>query len=247
MIILTDIHGCFDTAMVLLSKIPEEKLDSGIAVCGDLIDRGPKSKQVVQWCIDNKVHVIRGNHEDMMIKEGIDEMNYYINAGNKFDWNSLSKRSILWLHNGGLQTLISYIDENGVFDKDTFVNHIEWMKTLPYYLEFKDLKNDNNEYLLLSHSSAAPVWHWSEDKRNSNLSNFNAHLSWGRPNQINAIKDIFNIFGHTPIQNGPKIKSCYANIDTGCCYNGQVEGLGKLTAIEFPSMEIYQQDNVDSI
>jgi len=43
MIILTDIHGNFDTMIALLDTIPQEEKDKGIIICGDLVDRGPKS------------------------------------------------------------------------------------------------------------------------------------------------------------------------------------------------------------
>ena len=48
---------------------------------------------------------------------------------------------------------------------------------------------------------------------------------------------------YTPIENGPKIKSDYANIDTGCFYTAE-PGYGVLTALQFPEMVVYQQDNV---
>ena len=67
---------------------------------------------------------------------------------------------------------------------------------------------------------------------------------WGRPNHIRPITGIFNVFGHTPIKNGPRIKSCYANIDTGCCYK-KYPGLGVLTALQFPGMIVYSQENID--
>ena len=51
------------------------------------------------------------------------------------------------------------------------------------------------------------------------------------------------MYGHTPIEK-PQIKEYYANIDTGCCYDGRYN-LKYLTALQFPEMVIYQQECID--
>lgn len=248
MIVLTDIHGNYKTMMALLDQIPAEEKDKGIVVAGDLIDRGPGSREVVQFCIDNNILVVMGNHEEMMLIEGLQAYGNYV-KNNTFNYYRTSGQEI-WGMNGGVQTLESYIDikevdgvKRPVFDHDSFLTHMEWMKKLPYYLEFKDVKNEKDEHLLVTHSSAAGVWHWSDKRRQENKDIFRSHLTWNRDLQINAIKGIFNVFGHTPQENGPKIKTCYANIDTGCFYTRP--GYGKLTALQFPEMIVYRQDNID--
>ena len=255
--ILTDIHGCFDTFMALVDKIADKGgytkkyVISNMIIAGDLIDRGPKSRQIIQWCIDHpEVKVIRGNHEEMMLDEGLKEASYYMR--NKM-FNYHGGKGV-WLMNGGKECLESYIieskddfDYNNLvkyFDLETFIAHMDWIKTLPYYVEFKDVKNDKGEHLLVTHSSAAKVWKWDEKRRKEQHKHFIGHLTWGRPHSINPIPDVYNIFGHTPIKNGPRVKSSYANIDTGCFYYGE-SGYFQLTAIDFPSMEIYQQTNLD--
>ena len=50
--VIGDIHGCFDTFMALVAKLPK---DAKICLAGDLIDRGPKSRQVVQYVMDNDI------------------------------------------------------------------------------------------------------------------------------------------------------------------------------------------------
>jgi len=235
-IIFGDIHGCKKTLDALLAKIPEEEKKKGIVTTGDLEDRGFYSMEVIQWAIDNNIKVVRGNHEQMMIDEAIDVIE-----------RRLPQHTSSWLHNGGIQTIQSYekIDENGkaYFDKETFKKHIEWMKTLPLYLEFKDIKNKNGDYLLVTHSSAGKVWKWSEEKRKKDYYTFETHLIWGRPKNIVRIDGVFNVFGHTPIKNNPRIREYYANIDTGCTYNK--DGYCKLTALQFPEMIVYQQENID--
>lgn len=225
MIIVGDVHGNFDTLMALLSKIPEDQRSKGIVFVGDLIDRGPKSRQVVEWVIDN-AQSVTGNHELMMIENGIDT----------FDNNT---NNFLWHQNGGKECVDSYRN-----NRDLFLSHLEWMKTLPLYLEYKDVKNDKNEHLLVTHSSAHSVWKWTDKRRKEQFKIFQGQLVWGRPTNILPINDIFNVFGHTPIPNGPRLKSCYANIDTGCFYNHRE--YFKLTALQFPEMVVYEQECVDT-
>lgn len=52
-----DIHGCLSTLKALIAKAGP--VDQIISV-GDLIDRGPDSLGVVQYCIDNNIQVCLG-------------------------------------------------------------------------------------------------------------------------------------------------------------------------------------------
>ena len=243
----TDIHGNFETFLALYNKIPKEKRDKGVAIAGDLMDRGPKSRQMIQWCIDHpEIKVIKGNHEEMMLDSALKQAEYFIEHG-QFDYVRFSMLDI-FMANGGDKTMNSYIDDHGdgsaTVNLSTLKEHLKWIENLPYYLEFKDVKNNKGEHLLVTHSSAASVWKWSEEQRKTNYKQFVGHITWGRPNTIHAIPNVFNIFGHTPNPNGPKIKSCYANIDGGCFYNG-APGYNTLIAMEFPSMNVYKQENID--
>lgn len=71
-IIIGDIHGCFDELKQLLSlKAVKEELESkntAIVCIGDLVDKGPKSKEVLDWFFELKNNYgncfsVRGNHE----------------------------------------------------------------------------------------------------------------------------------------------------------------------------------------
>nr|WP_314997859.1 hypothetical protein [uncultured Campylobacter sp.] len=52
---------------------------------------------------------------------------------------------------------------------------------------------------------------------------------------------VFNVYGHTPIAE-PDITNFSANIDTGCVYK---HGFGCLCALEFPSMRVFLQENIE--
>ncbi len=80
--VIGDIHGCFYTLRDLYKKLVPQT--SEIYSVGDLVDRGPKSKDVVQFCIDKNIKPVKGNHEDMMLKtlDGKDSTGHYMNGGN---------------------------------------------------------------------------------------------------------------------------------------------------------------------
>ena len=62
--IIGDIAGRYDELMLLLAKMPEADL---IVSVGDMVDRGPKSKEVIEFFMTNpKAYAIYGNHESMM-------------------------------------------------------------------------------------------------------------------------------------------------------------------------------------
>lgn len=243
MIILTDIHGCYKTMIALLEKIPQSEKDKGIVICGDLIDRGPMSRQVVQYCIDNKIPVVKGNHEDMMIGEA-ESIKAHL-----YHCDYIPNSQSLWTMNGGYEALKSYsgydesnLDDRGVpkfiFETDIFNEHVKWMNSLPLFIEFPEVKKEDR-HLVISHSSIASVWKY----RNTEYRSFAENIMWGRPATINDVPEIYNVFGHTPCENGPKLKVPFANIDTGCFYKHP--SYGKLTALQFPEMIVYEQENID--
>lgn len=227
MLILTDIHGNYETMLALLAKIPQEEKDKGIVVCGDLIDRGPRSKQVVQYMIDNNIPCVKGNHEQMMIDNSHDDV---------------------WYQDGGVECLRSYgpftyMRLSNPEDLVIFEAHQQWMENLPLYLEFPEVKNADGRHLVISHSSINGVWKYRNNTEPKNGRVFEMNVLWGRPSQINDVPEIFNVFGHTPQKDGPRIRDPFANIDTGCFY--KEKGYGVLTALAFPSMRIYTQENID--
>lgn len=66
---MTDIHGCYDEFIELLSEVEYNKNQDKLIIIGDLVDRGPKILDVLDYCMDNKdyVEVLIGNHDRMLL------------------------------------------------------------------------------------------------------------------------------------------------------------------------------------
>lgn len=116
--IIGDIAGNFKTLMALLSKMP-----SGIPIsCGDMVDRGPRSREVLDFFMHHGKAVM-GNHEHMMI-------NYFTKTLQGLEG---FYEGDIWQFNGGTATLKSFSDENGEVLVDTDI--IDWLQGLPFFIK----------------------------------------------------------------------------------------------------------------
>ena len=246
--VIGDVHGCFETAKALVTKVLKKHPNTTICFAGDLIDRGPNSKDLVQWVIDNGYDCVQGNHEQMMV-----------------DWNGKISDN-LWIENGGDITLDSYYKKDlnekeekyisgyyfkGNFDAGTFKDHQLWMSNLPVVIEYPNCKNLEGRRLVVSHSVCHNYWRAIHDTDIERNKKAYVMIAWNR--DFHKIKDqgFFNVIGHTPLYDGPKIKKPYANIDTGCfmgCSGWKSFGKdlsGYLTALHVPTGNVYNQECID--
>ncbi len=111
--IVSDIHGCIETLLALVEKIPS---DYEIVLAGDMIDRGPHSKEVVEWAMNGHICCVLGNHEDMMLYH-----HRLFHRGMPYHDRNI------WLNNGGSITLESW---GGSIPPDVLV----WADRLPFFI-----------------------------------------------------------------------------------------------------------------
>lgn len=117
--VIGDIHGCVKTLKAIYKKLIN--VTGEIYTVGDLIDRGPSSKSVVQFCIDKNIRFTRGNHEDMLM----DAMEH-----------TSESKIITHYRNGGSKTAKSYINKTSV---DYYSEYFEAVKSMGHYDFFKHL------------------------------------------------------------------------------------------------------------
>lgn len=117
-IAIGDIHGC-DRALETVLRTVAPAADDVIITLGDVVDRGPNSKRVIELLLElqksSRYLGILGNHEEMMLK---------VVAERQSPHN--------WLQYGGVETLDSYgfCGDLGVIPR----SHVELLQGfLPYY------------------------------------------------------------------------------------------------------------------
>lgn len=211
LIAIGDIHGQFDMLMKLMDKINPSEEDFFVFI-GDYIDRGRKSKEVINYLIEFKKNYnavfLKGNHEDMLLDLlGLDE--YAINGE-------------YYYRNGGEFTAISYGNaDSGIEDLANLIpkKHIEFIKNTVISFE--------TEHYYFAHGGVIPGIPLDEQKRET--------LLWIRyqfiyyPTGLDKVV----VFGHTP-QREVLITEDKIGIDTGAGY------FMKLSAIDLFTKEIYQ-------
>lgn len=97
-----DVHGCYPELVDLIRMIADDNAsrrpkDCHIVFLGDLIDRGPQSRDVIAYLRRQppsfaSLHFIRGNHEEMFVRSLSGEANLIQG----------------WLQHGGLACALSY-------------------------------------------------------------------------------------------------------------------------------------------
>lgn len=182
-IIVGDIGGEFDALQKLV------KGHKKVVLVGDLNDRGPKSREVIEWAIKNQsfVETLDSNHGDMFI-DFYDGIKFYHHSD--------------FLRNGGYRTLVSYgmpvptdssidIRQTVKFARENVPKeHIEFLRTRKVFVELEDA--------IVSH---APMPHercLTDDL--SELQGFEGTLRflwiWNRREPVKLCSNKWQIFGH---------------------------------------------------
>lgn len=196
MIIIGDIHGHYKTLKALVKKLPTNEK---IVITGDLIDRGPNSRKVIQFVRENQIDCVMGNHEQMAAKSRTDY--------------SLYK---MWLQIGGKQTVDCY--KKKAIDPE-FKKDMNFLSHLPLYLEYQI---EGAQDLLVSHSVMVPHLEIKE----TDFEAFEEAVLWYHfySDKMNKHKKFFNVFGHTP-SSSVRIYEGGACVDTGCYQTGWLSAL----------------------
>lgn len=232
--IIGDIAGNFYTLKALLDKMPEGEYIS----VGDMIDRGPNSFQVVDYTMKNG-RAIYANHEDLMV-------DWYFDT-DKYDRD-------VWFYNGGVATVKSFLKAAKVdaltdkgrikpeFDEECIKSaisqkHIHWMKNLPRFIEHEDEFGK----VLITHAPVNPVL--GLEKACIRVDDLYGgdpdSIIWNR-GKTKPIKGVnLQVFGH----NSGASARWYGSPPHAVCID--TSAYGKLTGINWPTMEVFEQDIID--
>jgi serine/threonine protein phosphatase 1 len=142
-IAIGDIHGRADLLAPLLDYVNRYHTDARLIFLGDIIDRGPASKDCLdmvqaELARNSMSELLLGNHEDMMLR--------FVDGG--------SDGSRSWCWNGGLCTVESYgyqgydfLHEDGYvrlrtelaeFLKSDHSDHVDMIRNAGFYVELPE-------------------------------------------------------------------------------------------------------------
>jgi serine/threonine protein phosphatase 1 len=212
-----DIHGCAKTFRVMVRDELCLTSSDHLIVLGDMIDRGPDSKGVIDEIISLKergirVQVLQGNHEEMMI-----------NASQSNESNDY------WLRNGGQETLdsfgVKHVSEIPSTYRD-FIRHTEiYVETAEYIFVHAGL-NFNKSDPFSDYDSMKWIRKMEVD-----------------PTKIGN-RTI--VHGHVPAPLPLLLKSGRFNInlDAGCVYK-DIPGMGNLLAFDVTNKKFYSVPNCE--
>ncbi|MBW2018823.1 MAG: serine/threonine protein phosphatase [Deltaproteobacteria bacterium] len=203
-----DIHGCFDKLVSLMQMLEIDWDKDVLVFIGDYIDRGPHSKEVVEYLIDlsrrqSRVIFLKGNHELML--------QHYLSGINRFRF----------LANGGQATLDSYLKDSGPAGASLIpTTHLDFFDSLRLYYE-------TDQYIFVHAGLKANIPLEEQDEWD---------MLWIRDEFIYSDFDFGKcvIFGHTPFHE-PHVLDNKIGIDTGAVYGNKLTCV-ELPAVKFFSV-----------
>jgi len=216
---ISDIHGCANTFEAMLNNVIQLKKEDELYLLGDYIDRGPRSKEVIDIILDLQgkgysVHTLKGNHEEICLR-------------------SLDSADIFksWLINGGDATLTSF---SAVEPRQIPPKYIAFMEGLDYYKEL--------EHFILVHAGINfNVPNPFTDKqsmlwtRNFKVEGNKVVVHGHTPMVRGEIEDsILNVAEDKKI-----------DIDNGCAYTSRGPDFGCLCCLQLDNLHLFFQENID--
>ncbi|MGI4594301.1 metallophosphoesterase, partial [Klebsiella pneumoniae] len=148
--VVPDIYGEYQKLLTIMDKINNErKPEETIVFLGDYVDRGKRSKDVVNYIFDlmsndDNVVTLLGNHDDEFynIMENVDRLSIY-----DIEW--LSRYCIETLNSYGVSTVTlkySSVEENLRNNYDFIKSELKKLKESDDYRKFKILMVNCRKY-----------------------------------------------------------------------------------------------------
>lgn len=213
--VIGDIHGCADELRRLIDALPLAAGDR-VVFLGDYIDRGPASKNVVDFLLslrssaaDIEFIFLKGNHEDMLLS--------YLGLN--------GAHGDMFLVNGGKATLASYgVNERDLRSDEALsaisCDHVEFYQGLQrFYLM---------DSFLCVHAGVHPQKSLSDQSEEE--------LFWIRNKFIYSSHELpyTVLFGHTPQERVLYDLPFKVGLDTGLVYGNM------LTCLELDEKVLFQ-------
>lgn len=220
-IVCTDIHGCYNSFRALLEKQICLGTDDVLYFLGDAINKGPFSKEVLDYLITIrdrgiKLHLLRGNHEQELLKvqNGQTHLDTFISKGG--------------------QTLLRNF--NIQHPNEVPARYIEFIRSFGYFLELPDF------YLVHAGFNFDKVNPFIESEELLNIRDYKVDLE--------KTNNRWVIHGHSPTDleqiliTFEQKTSLHYSLDAGCAYHKNPRQ-AHLLALDLDRWKLYRQPNLD--
>ncbi len=223
LIVYGDLHGCLDELIRLRQKIEPKEEDREVCV-GDLINKGPHSKELLKYLKREAILSVRGNHEDKIIR--------YI------AYQKSKKRNPITL-NQKQESIVKELDSK----------NIEFLEEMPYFIQFDNVTILHGGVAQDINLESTKKEHLSKILHLRYLDSEGNFLSIDAPKSKRAAfwsevydgKYGFIIYGHQVFEK-PKRDEYSIGIDTGCVYGGSLSA-----AILSREGEQYDTDSIEIV
>lgn len=224
--VIGDVHGCAEELRALLALLPLDR-DTRIVFVGDYVDRGPRSRQVIDTILELSTthHVVPllGNHEAMLLD---------------FLAQPEAPAGGVFIVNGGSSTLASYADDRGTYEIPAA--HREFLQGLA-------LSHEDDDFFFV-HAGVPDLPLARLDPRRHKMT-----MLWVREPFLRSRYPWSKIVvhGHTPVPTA-EVHARRINVDSGCVFNGLLSAMclrtGEIFAVaRQPSPEpIYLRDRTSN-
>ena len=97
LMIIGDVHGCFDELEDILLKADARTNNYCIVFVGDLVNKGPKNAEVIKLARNLKSFSVRGNHDEVCMLEWEKSVRQHTPLPHSFQWmKELTKEELEW-------------------------------------------------------------------------------------------------------------------------------------------------------
>jgi len=205
-IIIGDIHGCYDELKNLLKKCNFNPENDRCIFAGDLLDRGPRSIDVVDFAMKYNIEISLGNHDDkyiqysLMKKTRIPPVKFeiYKNLGeNRIDFLKKQKFYILLPEYNTMVVHAGVLPDKSLFNQS---------KNTYLYTRYVNPNTLQKLHLGPNHSPPSSGVHWTK------IYNGEVDIVYGHDVQSLTEPNIY-----TNTQGARTI-----GIDTGACFGGHL-------------------------
>lgn len=214
-VIIGDVHGCIEELDRLLKKLslgPKDRL----IFAGDLVNKGPATKEVLKRARGLKAECVLGNHEIRLLR--------YRNGEDPKTQRSKDIKTALklneadWKYIEAMPLHIELPEHAAIVVHGGFLPGIHWRKQSEEIITRIQTIDQNNK--ICKRTKSPKVRYWAD--------------SWKGPE--------FVIYGHTPRRELYQ-KPTSIGLDTGCVYGGHLSALSlpDLTITQVKARCVYEE------